>query len=502
MRVTKLKKLTACFMAALMIILMIPGTVLAYGGTMTFSEFLEAVEQGGGTFNGNGVSVQWEPDESVEVIHRVQEPNAQYQLFGELTDINISNVNFEYVPADIPNHSDGWSGLNKDWTAEQIRNAEFQFLNSGDVNIINCTFEKIIVSPFGNQNNRENDAKRILVIADSEFNNVYNAYAVKDIYPASAHITNCIFNYCSGGIYFEGSTPRKEIMILQNEFNDMDMYAAEGKENTRGLIQMSAACVLNDATKMQISRFTINGNTVKDGEITGDTGLPVMRLLCNAGNTVFLSWSPQDAFSIKVDAANATLPTMPSPITYDGLTKYTFMGWADKDSYKGANDTTNKDLFLKAGDVAEGGGKFYYAVWEKLYNVTYSDGVDNEEVFPDQKTIGVAYGEATPEFIGTPEREGYIFKGWSPEVSKTVTEGVIYTAIWEKADGTTNSETGTGTGIETDKPSDPDGTGSAVSPKTSDSTEPMFLAMVMIMGLGVMFAVGISVHKRKLNQGR
>ena len=37
---------------------------------------------------------------------------------------------------------------------------------------------------------------------------------------------------------------------------------------------------------------------------------------------------------------------------------------------------------------------------------------------------------ATPAFEGTPTREGYVFKGWNPEVATTVTGNVTYVATW------------------------------------------------------------------------
>lgn len=187
--------LTLCMAFALA-----PAAAFADGGTMTYSEFLDDVVEGNGTFDGKGVTVKWEPDEKVEVIHRIQNNNAQYQIFNTLTDVTISNVNFEYVPADIPHHSDGWSGLDNDYTADQIRNAEFQFLNAGSVTITNCTFEKIIVSPYGQANNTPTD--RTFTFTGCTISNVYNAYALKDIYPATATISNNTFKNCSGAIYF------------------------------------------------------------------------------------------------------------------------------------------------------------------------------------------------------------------------------------------------------------------------------------------------------------
>ena len=66
------------------------------------------------------------------------------------------------------------------------------------------------------------------------------------------------------------------------------------------------------------------------------------------------------------------------------------------------------------------------------YTVTYTDGVDGEEIFADQVTGDLLEGEATPAFSGTPEREGYVFAGWNPAVSATVSGDVTYTATWMK----------------------------------------------------------------------
>ena len=66
----------------------------------------------------------------------------------------------------------------------------------------------------------------------------------------------------------------------------------------------------------------------------------------------------------------------------------------------------------------------------EVYTVTYTDGVENEEVFADQVYSDLRKDSATPAFNGTPTRTGYTFAGWEPEVAKTVTETVIYVAMW------------------------------------------------------------------------
>ncbi|MBR3966397.1 MAG: InlB B-repeat-containing protein [Clostridia bacterium] len=80
----------------------------------------------------------------------------------------------------------------------------------------------------------------------------------------------------------------------------------------------------------------------------------------------------------------------------------------------------------------------YTAQWEATvitpdpvtFTVIYTDGVADEDIFVDQ-VYTREDGKDTPAFEGTPSREGYIFKGWSPSVSATVTASVTYTAQWE-----------------------------------------------------------------------
>lgn len=357
--------------------------------TMTLKEFIEALNnaaKGSGeiSFDGEGVTVKWEPnedpkDEESVTIDRVQEPNAQYQLLRDVDKaLTISNVHFEYVPADIPNHTDGWGNTNKDWSATAIQNAEFQFNNTGDVTIKNCTFEKVIVSPYGPGNAVDTNKQRSFTVQDCTFSNVYNAYALKDIYPATATITGNTFNDCSGAIYFEGSVPRQELTIKDNIFNNIDQYAAPGKVNTRSIIQVSSSCVLNGdttggttgGTTLTISGNTIEKNLVNDGKNNGE--LSVIRQICNMGAVTIEGWTPGEPFCVKIEenpTQRLTLPSMPSG-QVDGIT-YSFVGWAKSTDYKGPTDLTNRDNFLNAqAEVASGSGTKYYAVWDAKTTVS------------------------------------------------------------------------------------------------------------------------------------
>ena len=73
----------------------------------------------------------------------------------------------------------------------------------------------------------------------------------------------------------------------------------------------------------------------------------------------------------------------------------------------------------------------YVAQWEKLYTVTYTDGVDGK-AFKDDVHSDLEKDTPTPAFSGdTPTRKGFVFDGWTPEVAETVTEDVTYTAQWK-----------------------------------------------------------------------
>lgn len=66
------------------------------------------------------------------------------------------------------------------------------------------------------------------------------------------------------------------------------------------------------------------------------------------------------------------------------------------------------------------------------YTITYTDGVDGEEIFPDQSYTAEA-GQPTPAFSGTPTRTGYTFAGWDREIPGTMpAENLTIRALWEK----------------------------------------------------------------------
>ena len=119
------------------------------------------------------------------------------------------------------------------------------------------------------------------------------------------------------------------------------------------------------------------------------------------------------------------------------------------------------------------------------YTVTYTDGVDGEEVFADQ-VITAGNGAETPAFNGTPTREGYTFEGWSPAVAETVTADATYTAQWKVVAAAPTATPAPNAGASA--PAAP----AAPAPKTGDNTNLVALSLLMAASF-----IGIVVLSKK-----
>ena len=129
--------------------------------------------------------------------------------------------------------------------------------------------------------------------------------------------------------------------------------------------------------------------------------------------------------------------TFTIPGTQPVRSGYNFKGWSETADSTKVCCQPNGTYTVRQTVSGYGGGsasKTLYAVWEKdvTYTVTYTDGVAGEEIFKDQVYSNLKSGTSTPTFSGTPERKGYTFKGWTPQVASIVTGNAIYTAVWEK----------------------------------------------------------------------
>ena len=121
------------------------------------------------------------------------------------------------------------------------------------------------------------------------------------------------------------------------------------------------------------------------------------------------------------------------------------------------------------------------------YAVTYTDGVDGEEIFKDQ-VYTVEFGKATPAFNGTPTRKGYTFAGWKPAVAATVTSNATYEATWKSDSATTTPSD--------NKPS----TGETTSPKTGDTSNMLLWFALLFVSGGAAIATTVVSRKKKYNR--
>lgn len=160
-----------------------------------------------------------------------------------------------------------------------------------------------------------------------------------------------------------------------------------------------------------------------------------------------LTQLPKD-FYIEVIGENATYTLTadnmdPDSLSLFALDSITFT-WTLEDVPAGTYDIEEYDYTAEgynlddssvtytAATIAPGGSA--YAALNNIYliqsfDVTYTDGIADEEIFADQTTTE-EYGAPTPAFTGSTDRPGYKFLGWTPSVADKVTKTVTYTAVY------------------------------------------------------------------------
>ena len=184
-----------------------------------------------------------------------------------------------------------------------------------------------------------------------------------------------------------------------------------------------------------------------------------------SSKTITLRWNTQtkawaaDPDSVTFDVTCENVPAQKYTVTYtdgvDGMEIFKDQVYADLTAGTATpafNGTPTRVGYFFAGwnpavTATVTGNATYTASWkvdsnnngkpddeEERYTVTYLDGA-NGRAFASQVYPGLLSGTATPKFNGTPARSGYVFIGWSPVWSGTVTGNVTYTATWSTITG-------------------------------------------------------------------
>ena len=268
------RKILSLLTALVMALSLLPASALAAdppgndgaGQSMTLAKFVQAVEDGNGTYDGKGAVVAIAPaggcnntSATGHTDHTAKTENtperiqfysgtayAQYQRFSDLTDVSISNVTFRLVaPTEDILVCGAWNtdGASVD---NDMLDAELQLENTGSVQFTGCTFENVAVSPIASES--------AVSFNDCRFSGL-GGYAVKDVNAPAVTVTESEFTDCSGGVYMSGGGTTATT-YTSNIFTDI---------GGRGAIQFSDA---GDYSKTTLS---ITGNTfaAKEGEDSG-----------------------------------------------------------------------------------------------------------------------------------------------------------------------------------------------------------------------------------------
>lgn len=136
----------------------------------------------------------------------------------------------------------------------------------------------------------------------------------------------------------------------------------------------------------------------------------------------------------------------------------------DENEDEAKTAVTPKDVTVKAGSKTT-----FFAHFKSIpttYTVTYTDGVDGEEIFADKVNRDLHYNDPTPNFGSDPTRDGYTFAGWEPTVANEVIGNATYVAQWEPKAATIKFVTNGGSDVKdmTGK------TGDAISSRTMPTT--------------------------------
>ena len=175
--------------------------------------------------------------------------------------------------------------------------------------------------------------------------------------------------------------------------------------------------------------------TYSDWTVTDTARTRTVTKVCKYCGYTETATETENKFALNYDANGGTGTMTPDSRFGEGTVTvrangferegYDFTGWNTAADGKGTAYKPGDELELTESLTL-------YAQWNKIvtYTVTYTDGVDNVILFPDQVYSGLKSGDPTPGFVGVPEYRGYRFVGWEPRVSQTVTGDAVYKAVW------------------------------------------------------------------------
>ena len=367
----KNKRLLAGIISAAMVLGTMAFPVFAENTSITFDEFVAAVEKNGGTFDGkNTTTVTWEPVTGCRQLNRTHTctanateatastPNAvnsklaQYYLFEGLQDLNISGVDFKFIPKDFTVCENSLTAGS--FTTEQAVGGQLKLHNSGNVTITDCTFDNVTITPWSLEGNNV-DENRTVDVEDCTFKNVMS-YGLKDVQAGNVVIKRNTFDNTKSGIMLSGATVKNAVI----DTNTFSCNAELGGD----LIQIASSYKFDDASSLAI----INNTSTTDTSVLRALN-PDMPSIIFGNNTI-----PQTAPLTSSDTPEAMADSINdkliNPVASIGDTYYTSLA----DAVTAANDG---DTVTIIGTITVG-------------NNDFSGGADKNLIF-DGKNTGELY---------------------------------------------------------------------------------------------------------------
>lgn len=238
-------------------------------------------------------------------------------------------------------------------------------------------------------------------------------------------IVDCTDNWFGGGAVCIYSNAKVDVNILGGEIS--------GCSGTNYGYGGAVFCYAqNEESNLQIKDVVIKNNSAKYG---GGVFIYKGTTTIADNAAIYNNIAEKQGADIFNNGADVTLGAVASGLILSGC-KHPIDGWYVDGIYEteldrwDCEDVETHSLYTNVGksDTKEYGLKAAHST----YTVTYTDGVENEEVFADQIYGNLPYGSSTPDFAGVSEREGYNFAGWNPDVSEIVEKSVVYVAQWEE----------------------------------------------------------------------
>ena len=192
---------------------------------LSYNEFVKALVDGNGTFDGSAAYTGYEKDSAGRLIVKwspvsgcraigtnnhqnaacdketaasYETPNranggcAQYQITNAMVSgaISISNVSFVYDGSNsFWYDANGWNG-----TGAANLPGEMQLENDGDITITNCAFDNVSLTPYHAGSATESK----LTVSNSAFTNIQKA-GLRGINSKNVTVSNCTFTNCESG---------------------------------------------------------------------------------------------------------------------------------------------------------------------------------------------------------------------------------------------------------------------------------------------------------------